>query len=109
MTRVSMKSVWVAVAPTGLASTAFAQGASPWELKSDTGYAYGKDGKTVQSLLYIPQNAGLDGQPAANARLQFGSQAPEYELRVTTPRGEALLTGKPNGDVRLDLPGQVRS
>ena len=24
---------------------------------------FGKDGKSVQSLLYIPQNAGLDGQP----------------------------------------------
>lgn len=57
MTKVSMKSVWVAVALTGLATTAFAQGASPWELKSDMGYAYGKDGKTV-SYKMGTNNAG---------------------------------------------------
>lgn len=57
MTRVSMKSVLVAVALTGLATTAFAQGASPWELKSDMGYAYGKDGKTV-SYKMGTNNAG---------------------------------------------------
>jgi hypothetical protein len=52
-----MKSVLVAVALTGLATTAFAQGASPWELKSDMGYAYGKDGKTV-SYKMGTNNAG---------------------------------------------------
>ncbi len=57
MTRVSMKSVLMAVALTGLATTAFAQGASPWELKSDMGYAYGKDGKTV-SYKMGTNNAG---------------------------------------------------
>lgn len=57
MTRVSMKSVLVALALTGLATTAFAQGASPWELKSDMGYAYGKDGKTV-SYKMGTNNAG---------------------------------------------------
>ena len=57
MTRISMKSVLVVVALTGLATTAFAQGASPWELKSDMGYAYGKDGKTV-SYKMGTNNAG---------------------------------------------------
>lgn len=57
MTGVSMKSVLMAVALTGLATTAFAQGASPWELKSDMGYAYGKDGKTV-SYKMGTNNAG---------------------------------------------------
>lgn len=57
MTRVSMKSVLMAVALTGLATTAFAQGASPWEIKSDMGYAYGKDGKTV-SYKMGTNNAG---------------------------------------------------
>ena len=52
----------------------------------------------------------LDGQPdATSLRLQFGSQAPEYELRVSTPRGEARFTGKANGDVILAMPGPTRS
>ena len=52
----------------------------------------------------------LDGQPdATSLRLQFGSQAPEYELRVNTPRGEARFTGKANGDVILAMPDRTRS
>ena len=46
----------------------------------------------------------LDGQDAPQPRLQFGTQTPEYELRVATPRGIALLTGKANGDVLLTPP-----
>lgn len=49
----------------------------------------------------------LDGQGQADGtRLQFGTQPPEYELRLTTPSGEALLTGKANGEVVLRLPGR---
>lgn len=49
----------------------------------------------------------LDGQGQADStRLQFGTQPPEYELRVATPAGEALLTGKANGEVVLQLPGR---
>lgn len=50
----------------------------------------------------------LDGQAEASAapRLQFGTQAPEYELRVATPGGNARFTGKANGEVILSLPGQ---
>lgn len=49
----------------------------------------------------------IDGQPeSATPHLQFGTQAPEYELRVATPSGEARFTGKANGDVTLDLPGR---
>ncbi len=52
----------------------------------------------------------LDGQPDASVpRLQFGTQAPEYELRVATPNGEARFTGKANGEVILDMPGAPRS
>ncbi|WP_363318132.1 prepilin-type N-terminal cleavage/methylation domain-containing protein [uncultured Zoogloea sp.] len=49
----------------------------------------------------------LDGQAEASAapRLQFGTQAPEYELRVATPGGNARFTGKANGEVILSLPG----
>ena len=49
MMRVSTKSISAAAAPAGVATSAFAQGAAPtpWELKWDMGYAYGKDGKTL--------------------------------------------------------------
>lgn len=52
----------------------------------------------------------LDGQPdVAAPRLQFGTQPPEYELRVATPTGEARFTGKPSGEVILTLPGRQAS
>jgi hypothetical protein len=48
MTRISIKTFLIAAALSALTSTAFAQAAAPtpWELKSDMAYAYGKDGKT---------------------------------------------------------------
>ena len=48
MTRFSTKTLLAAAALTALATAAFAQAAKPepWELKSDMGYGYGKDGKT---------------------------------------------------------------
>jgi hypothetical protein len=49
MTRVLTKTVLVVAALMGLSTSAFAQAAAPtpWELKADMGYAYGKDGKTL--------------------------------------------------------------
>ena len=49
MTSISMKTVLAVAVLAGLSTCAFAQGAAPtpWELKSDMGYAYGKDGKTL--------------------------------------------------------------
>ncbi|MCK1637863.1 hypothetical protein IVA95_09705 [Bradyrhizobium sp. 157] len=60
MTSVSTKSVLMAAVLTGLATSAFAQGAAPtpWELKSDMAYAYGRDGKTLAYQLGT-NNAGL--------------------------------------------------
>jgi hypothetical protein len=48
MTRVSMKTVFTAVALTALATSASAQSAAPtpWVLSPDMGYAYDKNGKT---------------------------------------------------------------
>jgi hypothetical protein len=59
MMRVSTKSILMAAALTGVVTSAFAQGAAPtpWELKSDMGYAYGKDGKTL-SYKMGTNNAG---------------------------------------------------
>ena len=65
MTRFQAKTFWVATflmaaALTMLAAPALAQDASPapWELKSDMGYAYGKDGTTL-SYKMGTNNAGL--------------------------------------------------
>jgi hypothetical protein len=60
MTLFSTKTVVVAAALTALATFAFAETAAPtpWELKSDTGYGYDKDGKTF-SYKMGTSNAGL--------------------------------------------------
>jgi hypothetical protein len=56
MTRFSIKSLLLAAALTALTTSAFAQ-ATPWELKSDMAYGYGKDGKTF-SYKMGTNNAG---------------------------------------------------
>src|SRR3954451_18737097 len=50
MMRFSSKTFLMAAALGALTASAFAQAAAPtpWELKPDTGYGYGKDGKTFQ-------------------------------------------------------------
>ena len=59
MTGVSTKTVLAMAVLAGLSTYALAQGAAPapWELKSDMGYAYGKDGKTL-SYKMGTNNAG---------------------------------------------------
>jgi hypothetical protein len=46
MTRFSTKPLMVAAALAALSAPAFAQQATPWELKPDMGYGYDKEGKT---------------------------------------------------------------
>ena len=60
MTRFSTKSLLLAAALAALSTSAFAQSAAPtpWELKPDIGYGYGKDGKTF-SYKMGTNNAGL--------------------------------------------------
>ena len=60
MTSISTKAVLAIAVLTGFSTCAFAQGAAPtpWELKPDMGYAYGKDGKTL-SYKMGTNNAGL--------------------------------------------------
>ena len=60
MTRFSTKSLLTAAALTALTTSALAQAAAPtpWELKSDMGYGYGKDGKTFAYKMGT-NNAGL--------------------------------------------------
>ncbi len=59
MKSISKKSVLTAAVLAGFTTCAFAQGAgsTPWELKPDMGYAYGRDGKTV-SYKMGTNNAG---------------------------------------------------
>src|SRR4051812_44411450 len=59
MTRISIKTFLMAAGLSVMTSSAFAQAAAPtpWELKSDMGYAYGKDGKTLAYKLGT-SNAG---------------------------------------------------
>ena len=57
MTGISTRSFLIAAALTALSTSAFAQAATPWELKSDMGYAYGKDGKAL-SYKMGTNNAG---------------------------------------------------
>ncbi len=58
MTRFSIKPLMVATALAALSTPAFAQAATPWDLKPDMGYAYGKDGKTLAYKMGT-SNAGL--------------------------------------------------
>ena len=57
MTSISPKAFLIAAALTALSTSAFAQAATPWELKPDTGYAYDKEGKTF-SYKMGTSNAG---------------------------------------------------
>ena len=59
MTSISIKAVLTVAVLAGFSTGAFAQAApTPWELKSDMGYAYGKDGKTLAYKMGT-NNAGL--------------------------------------------------
>ena len=59
MTSISTKAVLMVAVLAGFSTCAVAQGAAPtpWELKPDMGYAYGKDGKTL-SYKMGTNNAG---------------------------------------------------
>ena len=59
MTGISTKTVLAAAVLASFSTCALAQSAAPapWELKSDMGYAYGKDGKTL-SYKMGTNNAG---------------------------------------------------
>ena len=58
MMRFSTKPLMLGAALAALSAPAFAQQATPWELKQDMGYAYGKDGKTLAYKMGT-NNAGL--------------------------------------------------
>ncbi len=57
MTGISTRTILIAAALTALSTSAFAQAATPWEIKPDMGYAYDKEGKT-HSYKMGTNNAG---------------------------------------------------
>ena len=90
MTGVSTKTVLAMAVLAGFSTCAFAQTAAPapWELKSDMGYAYGKDGKTLSykmgtnkvpkgTLFFIGANGQLYMRTApyleGDGKFMFGS------------------------------------
>jgi hypothetical protein len=71
-----------------LASSAFAQAAAPtpWELKSDTGYAYGKDGKTLAYKL---------GTSNAGTLLKGAKKVPKGTLFFVGENGQLYMRTGP--------------
>ena len=96
MMRISRKSVLMAAALTGLATSAFAQGAAPtpWELKADMGYAYGKDGKTLAYKM---------GTNNAGTLLKGAKKVPKGTLFFVGQNGQLYMRSGPylEGDGRF--------
>ena len=88
MTRISIKSFFAIAAFGMLASPAFAQGAAPtpWELKSDMGYAYGKDGKTTAYKL---------GTNNAGTLLKGAKKVPKGTLFFVGENGQLYMRSGP--------------
>jgi hypothetical protein len=86
--RVSKKSVLMAVALMGLTTSALAQAAAPtpWELKQDMAYAYGKDGKTL-SYKMGTNNAGI--------LLKGAKKVPKGTLFFMGQNGQLYMRSRP--------------
>jgi hypothetical protein len=76
------------VATVGGATSVFAQGAgaTPWELKPDTGYAYGKDGKTLTYKM---------GTNNAGTLLKGARKVPKGTLFFIGHNGQLYMRGGP--------------
>jgi hypothetical protein len=88
MTRISIKTFLIAAGLSVLTSSAFAQAAAPtpWELKSDTGYAYGKDGKTLAYKL---------GTSNAGTLLKGAKKVPKGTLFFVGENGQLYMRTGP--------------
>ena len=91
MARFSIKPLAVAAALAALTAPAFAQQATPWELKADTGYAYGKDGKTLAYKM---------GTSNAELLLKGAKKVPKGTLFFIGQNGQLYMRKGPylNGD-----------
>jgi hypothetical protein len=96
MTRISIKTFFMTAAFGMLASSAFAQAAAPtpWELKSDMGYAYGKDGKTLSYKM---------GTNNAGTLLKGAKKVPKGTLFFVGENGQLYMRTGPylEGDGRF--------
>ena len=95
MTGISIKAALTAAVLAGFSTGAFAQAApAPWELKSDMGYAYGKDGKTLAYKMGT-NNAGL--------LLKGAKKVPKGTLFFVGENGQLYMRSGPylEGDGRF--------
>ena len=96
MTGISTKAVLAAAALAGFSTCALAQGAAPtpWELKSDMGYAYGKDGKTLAYKM---------GTNNAGTLLKGAKKVPKGTLFFVGENGQLYMRTGPylEGDGRF--------
>ena len=86
MRGLSTKTILIAAALTALSTSAFAQAATPWELKSDMGYAYGKDGKTLSYKM---------GTSNAGTLLKGAKKVPKGTLFFLGQNGQLYMRSGP--------------
>ena len=96
MIKVSTKSILMAAALVGVATSAFAQGAAPtpWELRSDMGYAYGKDGKTLSYKM---------GTNNAGTLLKGAKKVPKGTLFFIGENGQLYMRSGPYLEERRQI------
>ena len=96
MTGISTKTLLSAAVLAGFSTCALAQGAAPapWELKSDMGYAYGKDGKTLSYKM---------GTNNAGTLLKGAKKVPKGTLFFVGENGQLYMRTGPylEGDGRF--------
>ena len=94
--RISITTLLSAAVIGGLTAAAFAQAAAPtaWELKPDTGYGYGKDGKTFQYKM---------GTNNAGTLLKGAKKVPKGTLFFIGENGQLYMRTGPylEGDGRF--------
>ena len=88
MTGISTKTVLTVAILAGFSTCACAQGAAPtpWELKPDMGYAYGKDGKTLAYKL---------GTSNAGTLLKGAKKVPKGTLFFVGENGQLYMRTGP--------------
>ena len=85
--RISIGTLLLAVAIGGVGTLALAaETATPWELKADTGYGYGKDGKTFQYKM---------GTNNANMLLKGAKKVPKGTLFFIGENGQLYMRTGP--------------
>ena len=88
MTGISTKTVLTVAVLAGFSTCAYAQGAAPtpWELKPDMGYAYGKDGKTLSYKM---------GTSNAGTLLKGAKKVPKGTLFFIGQNGQLYMRSGP--------------